>query len=129
VSRHRKDWAGKLVNAPWAYRTIFKTPLGMSPYIVVYGKPYHLLVEIEHKAWWAIRKLKYDLTEAGEERRLQLSELDEIRVEAYKSARSCKERAKLFHNRHIFRKEFPSRIKVLLYNSRLHLFLGKLRSR
>ena len=57
----------------------------MSLYRVVCGKPCHLPVEIEHKAWWAIRKLSYDLTEAGEERRLQLSELDEIRVEAYES--------------------------------------------
>ena len=107
----------------------FKTPLGMSPYRVVYGKPCHLPIEIAHKAWSAIRKLNYDLTEAGEERRLQLSELDEIRVQAYESARSYKERAKLFHDRHIFRKEFAPVMKGLLYDSRLHLFLGKLRPR
>jgi len=77
----------------------FKTSLGMSPYRVVYGKPCHLPIEIAHKAWSAIRKLNYDLTEAGEERRLQLSELDEIRVQAYESARSYKERAKLLHDR------------------------------
>jgi len=86
VSRHRKDWADKLVDALWAYRMAFKTPLGISPYRVVYGKPCHLPVEIEHKAWWAIRKLNYDLTEAGEERQLQLSELDKIKAEAYESA-------------------------------------------
>ena len=84
-------------------------------------------MEIEHKAWWAIRKLNYDLTEVGEERRLQLSELDEIRVEAYESARSYKEREKLFHDLHIFRKEFSPRMKVLLYDSRLHLFPEKSR--
>ena len=58
-------------------------------------------MDIEHRAWWAIKKLNYDLTEAGEERRLQLNELDEIRAEAYESVRSYKERAKLFHDRRI----------------------------
>ena len=70
MSWNRKDWADKLVDALWAYRTTFKTPLGMSPYTVVYGKPCHLTVEIEHKAWWVIKKLNYDLTKVGEERRL-----------------------------------------------------------
>ena len=86
-------------------------------------------MEIKHKAWWAIKKLNYDLTEAGAERLLQPSELDEIRAEAYESARSYKERAKLFHDRHILRGEFAPGMKVLLYDSRLHLFQGKLRSR
>jgi len=81
----------KLVDAPWAYRTAFKTRLGMSPYRVVYSKPCHLPVKIEYRAWWAIKKHNYDLTEDGEERRLQLNELDDIRAEAYESARSYKE--------------------------------------
>ena len=88
VSRNRKDWADKLVDALWAYRTAFKTPLGVSPYRVVYGKLCHLHVEVEHKACSAIKKLNCDLTEAAEERQLQLSELDEIRAEANESARS-----------------------------------------
>jgi len=73
--------------------------------------------------------LNYDLTEAGEERKLQVSELEEIRAEAYESPRSYKERAKLFHDKHILRKEFAPGMKVLLYDSKLHLFPGKLRSR
>ena len=64
MSRNRKDWADKQVDAFWAYRTTFKTLLDMSTYRVVYDKLCHLPVEIEHKAWWAIRKLNYDLTEA-----------------------------------------------------------------
>ena len=66
MSRHRKDWADKLIDALWAYKIAYKTPLGMSPNRVVYGKPCHLPVELEHRAWWAIRKLNYDLTEAGD---------------------------------------------------------------
>ena len=78
VNRNRKDCADKLIDALWTYRTVFKTLLGMSPYRVVYGNPCHLLVELEHKTWWAIRTFNYDLTAAGNERRLQLSELDDI---------------------------------------------------
>jgi len=63
-----KDWADKLVDTLWVYRTTFKTSMGISPYTVVYSKPCHLLVEIEHGAWWPINMLNYDLTEAGEER-------------------------------------------------------------
>jgi len=73
--------------------------------------------------------LNSDLTEAGEKRRLQLSELEEIRVEADESARSYKERAKHFYNKQNLRKELAPRINVLLYDSKLHLFSGKLRSR
>jgi len=58
----------------------------MLPYRVVYGKPCHLPLEIEHRAWLAIKMLNYDLTEVGEERRLQLSEHEEIRAQAYESA-------------------------------------------
>ena len=76
----------------------------MSPYRVVYGKPCHLHVDIEHRAWWAIKMLNFDLTEAGEVRKLQLSEMDEIRAEAYENARSYEDRARLFHDRHILRK-------------------------
>ena len=68
------------------------------------------------------------MTKAGKERRLQLNELDEIRAKAYESARSYKERGKLFHDRCILRREFAPGMKVLLYDSRLHLFPGKLRS-
>jgi len=74
MSRNRKDWVDKLIDALWVYRIAFNALLGMSPYRVVYGKPCHLSVKI------AIKMLSYDLTKAGGERRLQLSELKEIRV-------------------------------------------------
>ena len=66
----------------------------MTPFRLVYGKPYHLPIEIEHKAYWAIANLNIDLKEAGEKRKLQLNELDELRLDVYEHARSYKERTK-----------------------------------
>lgn len=129
VHKNRKDWSDKLIDALWAYRTAYKTPLGMSPYRVVYGKACHLPVELEHRALWPIKMLNTDLDAASGVRKLQINELDEIRAEAYESSRLHKERAKLIHDKHIQRKDFVAGQKVLLYDSKLHLFPGKLRSR
>ena len=77
----------------------FKAPLGMSPYKVVFRRPCHLLVELEHQPWWAIQAPNFDLTAAGEARKLSLNELEEIRREAYDNTRLIKERAKFFHDK------------------------------
>lgn len=61
----RKDWSDKLDDALWAYRIAFPTPIGMSPYHLVFGKAWHLSLRLEYKAWWAIKKLIMDPKQVG----------------------------------------------------------------
>ncbi|GKA66708.1 reverse transcriptase domain-containing protein [Tanacetum coccineum] len=102
TENNRKDWSYKLDDALWAFRTAFKTPLGTTPFRIIYGKACHL----------------------------SINELDEIRLDAYESSISYKERTKRWHDKQI---KAPTNYKrgdkVLLFNSRLRLFPGKLKSR
>jgi hypothetical protein len=103
--------------------------MGMCPYKMVYGKACHLPLELEHKAYWAVKELNRDFKLAGEKRILDLSSLDEWRHMAYENARLFKEKVKYWHDKRILKREFHVGDKVLLYRSRLKFFAGKLLSK
>ena len=101
----------------------------MSPYRLVYGKACHLLVEIEYKAWWIVKKLNLDMGRAGLKRLLDINELEELRNDAYLNLRIAKDKLKKWHDQLIARKNFKQGDQVLLYDSKLHIFPSKLKSR
>lgn len=112
----------------WAYKTTYKTPIGTTPFNLVYGKSRHLPFELEHKAYWSIKALSMDYLKAGN-RLLDIQELEELRRDAYENVIIYKERTKAWNDKRIARKEFRVGDMVLLLSSRLRLFPGKLRCR
>ncbi|GJX17473.1 reverse transcriptase domain-containing protein [Tanacetum coccineum] len=98
VGENRASWSDKLDDALWAFRTAYKTPIGCTPYKLVYGKACHLPVELEHKAYWALKHANFDLKTAGDHRKLQLNELSELRNQAYENSLIYKEKTKKLHD-------------------------------
>ncbi|GJZ16732.1 reverse transcriptase domain-containing protein [Tanacetum coccineum] len=129
VGDNRASWSDKLDDALWAFRTAYKTPIGCTPYKLVYGKSCHLPVELEHKAYWALKHANFDLKTAGDHRKLQLNELNELRDQAYENSLIYKEKTKKLHDSKIKNRIFNVGDQVLLFNSRLKIFSGKLKSR
>jgi hypothetical protein len=108
----------------------YKTPIGMMPYQLVYRKTCDLLIELEHKAFWVIKKWNMDLKAAGTKRKIQIAELEEWREKAYHNDKLYKERTKRWYDKRIKIKQFKLGDKVLLLNTHIHLFgHGKLHSK
>ncbi|GJR36922.1 retrovirus-related pol polyprotein from transposon TNT 1-94 [Tanacetum coccineum] len=129
IGENRASWSDKLDDALWAFRTAYKTPIGCTPYKLVYGKACHLPIELEHKAYWALKQANFDLSTAVDHRKVQLNELNELRDHAYENSLIYKEKTKRIHDSKIKNRVFNVGDRVLLFNSRLKIFSGKLKSR
>nr|GEY00525.1 reverse transcriptase domain-containing protein [Tanacetum cinerariifolium] len=98
VVENRASWSEKLEDALWAFQTAYKTPIRCTPYKLVYEKACHLPIELEHKAYWALKHANFDLKTAGDHRKVQLNELNELRNEAYENSLIYQEKIKRLHD-------------------------------
>ncbi|KAJ9552607.1 hypothetical protein OSB04_016652 [Centaurea solstitialis] len=130
VDNNPKIWSQKLEDALWAYRTAYKTPIGSTPYRMLYGKACHLPFEFEYKALWALKKVHLDDIASGRERLIILHELEELRSLAYENSKIYKEQRKKWHDAHLKEvKVFKEGDKVLVYQLPFKFSPGKLKSR
>nr|GEW03329.1 reverse transcriptase domain-containing protein [Tanacetum cinerariifolium] len=124
IGENRASWSDKLDDALWAFRTTYKTPIGCTPYKLVYGKAFHLSIELEHKAYWALKQANFDPTVAGDHRKIQLNELNKIRDHAYENSLIYREKTKRIHDSKIKNCVFNVAKKDLLVRFRIPLFLS-----
>ncbi|GKC47940.1 reverse transcriptase domain-containing protein [Tanacetum coccineum] len=129
VGENCTSWSDKLDVALWAFHTAYKTPIGCTPYKLVYGKACHLPIELEHKAYWALKHANFDLSTVSDHRKAQLNELNKLRDQACENSLIYKEKTKRIHDSKIKNCVFNIGDQVLLFNSRLKMFSGKLKSR
>ncbi|GJZ52407.1 reverse transcriptase domain-containing protein [Tanacetum coccineum] len=128
VGENHASWSDKLDDALWAFRIDYKTPIGCTPYKLVYGKACHLPIELEHKAYRALKHANFDLETTGDHRKVQLNELNELRDHAYENSLIYKKKTKSIHDLKIKNRVFNVGDQVPFFNSRLKMFLGKLKS-
>nr|GEW47795.1 reverse transcriptase domain-containing protein [Tanacetum cinerariifolium] len=129
VGENRASWSDKLDDTLWTFRTAFKTPIECTPYKLVYEKACHLPIELEHKAYWALKHCNFDLKTASDHRKVQLNELDELRDQAYENSLIYKEKTNKIHDSKIKNHVFNVGDRVLLFNSRLKILSRKLKTR
>nr|GEX71351.1 reverse transcriptase domain-containing protein [Tanacetum cinerariifolium] len=129
IGENRASWSEKLDDALWSFRTAYKTPIGCTPYKLVYGKACHLPIKLEHKPYWVLKQANFDLSVAGDHRKVQLNELNELCDHAYENSLIYKEKTKRIHDSKIKNRVFNVGDRVLLFNSRLKIFSSKLKTR
>nr|GEY02148.1 reverse transcriptase domain-containing protein [Tanacetum cinerariifolium] len=106
IGENRASWSDKLDDELWAFRTAYKTPIGCTPYKLVYRKACHLPIELEHKAYWALKQANFDLVVTGDHWKVQLNELNELRDHAYENSLIYKEKTKRIHDSKIKNRVF-----------------------
>nr|GEU78856.1 reverse transcriptase domain-containing protein [Tanacetum cinerariifolium] len=129
VGENHTSWLDKLDDALYTFRTTFKTSIRCTPYKLMYEKACHLPIKLEHKAYWALKHANFDLLTACDQRKVQLNELNELRDQAYENSLIYKEKTKRIHDSKIKDRFFNGGDRVLLFNSRLKIFLGNLKTR
>ncbi|GJX31913.1 reverse transcriptase domain-containing protein [Tanacetum coccineum] len=117
IGENRASWSDKLDDALWTFRTAFKTSIGCTPYKLVYGKACHLPIELEHRAYLALKHCNFDLKTAGDHRKVQMNELNKLRDQAYENYLIYKEKTKKIHDSKIKNRVFNVGDRVLLFNS------------
>nr|GEY81779.1 reverse transcriptase domain-containing protein [Tanacetum cinerariifolium] len=129
IGENRTSWSDKLDDALWLFRTAYKTPIECTSYKLVYEKACHFPVELEHKAYWALKHANFDLKTARDHKKIQINKLNELYDQAYENSLIYKEKTKRIHDSKIKNRVFNIGDRVLLFNSRMKIFSGKLKSR